>query len=77
MGDLALCAVAACMRDAVRRSDIVCRYGGEDVLILLPGCDIDAAAGCAETIRIGIETLREFGGDALPSVTASLGQCAG
>jgi diguanylate cyclase (GGDEF)-like protein len=73
MGDLALRAVADCMRAAVRRSDIICRYGGEEILVLLPGCDLGAAARCAETIRLRIADLRDSDGTALPSITASMG----
>lgn len=35
-----------------RRTDICCRYGGEEFLIVLPGRDIRAAAELAESIRL-------------------------
>ncbi|BDT61309.1 hypothetical protein MasN3_48030 [Massilia varians] len=38
-------------------SDIVCRLGGEELVLLLPECTAEAAAKCAESIR---QTLNEI-----------------
>jgi diguanylate cyclase (GGDEF)-like protein len=72
-GDLALRETADCISAAVRSSDIVCRYGGEEFLVLLPGCDFAGATKFAETIRARIAGLRAASGGASPSVTASVG----
>jgi two-component system cell cycle response regulator len=45
VGDLALCATARALQDAVRASDRVGRIGGDEFLIVLPGLD---QAGCAQ-----------------------------
>ena len=37
--------------DAVRPSDTLARYGGEEFALLLPACDIDAAAEVVERLR--------------------------
>ncbi len=50
-GDAVLCEAAHRMRASVRGYDIVGRYGGEEFLIILPGCDADAAKGQADRIR--------------------------
>lgn len=42
-GDQALVYLASVMRETVRKSDIVVRYGGEEFLILLPDTALDAA----------------------------------
>jgi diguanylate cyclase (GGDEF)-like protein len=54
-GDDALSRVGGIMRQAVRREDLVFRYGGEEFLILLPGGDRDAAAKLAERVRRAVE----------------------
>jgi diguanylate cyclase (GGDEF)-like protein len=73
-GDLALRAVGQCLRDGVRRSDVACRYGGEELVLVLPECDGAAAVRCAETIRTAIGALALQRGDVLlPAVTASFG----
>lgn len=69
MGDRVLQAVATRISNAVRSSDIVCRYGGEEFCVLLPQSDIDSAQQVAETIR---QALRAETVEGLP-ITASLG----
>ncbi|MGE5490111.1 MAG: diguanylate cyclase [Actinomycetota bacterium] len=47
-GDLALKAVADLLLSDVRAEDVVCRYGGEEFLILLPGMPMSSAVERAE-----------------------------
>lgn len=73
-GDLVLKAAAQKIVGRVRASDLVCRYGGEELVLLLPDCTADAAATCAENIRrsfaeISINHL----GQNISNVTASFG----
>jgi two-component system cell cycle response regulator len=58
VGDSVLRQVAARMRASVRRYDAVGRYGGEEFLIVLPGCGLPGGIIQAERIRdaIGAET---------------------
>ena len=69
MGDEVLREVSATLRQAVRSGDHVCRYGGEEFCILLPGSTLSDVAKAADRYRRAIERL-EF---ARLSVTASLG----
>jgi diguanylate cyclase (GGDEF)-like protein len=51
VGDIALQQIAGILREAVRRSDTVFRYGGEEFLVLLPETDLGGATALAEKIR--------------------------
>jgi diguanylate cyclase (GGDEF)-like protein len=50
-GDAALAAVARAAIGAVRGSDLVARYGGEEIAMLLPGADEAEALRVAERVR--------------------------
>jgi diguanylate cyclase (GGDEF)-like protein len=50
-GDEVLRRISKTLRDSVRRYDSVGRYGGEEFLIVLPGCDSFNAAAHAERMR--------------------------
>jgi diguanylate cyclase (GGDEF)-like protein len=69
-GDAILRDVAATIMASLRSVDVACRYGGEELAILLPDCTLEMAAGKAEQIRSRIASTS---GAAGPSVTASLG----
>jgi diguanylate cyclase (GGDEF)-like protein len=56
-GDEVLRTVAATLRELCRRGDAVYRYGGEELLVSLPGADLDAAVRAGERIRRRIEEL--------------------
>jgi diguanylate cyclase (GGDEF)-like protein len=69
-GDTVLRDVAAAILASIRATDIACRYGGEELLVLLPDCGLEMAAAKAEQIRVRIASLGFVGGIA---VTASFG----
>ena len=50
-GDAVLQEAAWRMRDSIRPYDAIGRYGGEEFLILLPGCDEESTFGQAERLR--------------------------
>jgi diguanylate cyclase (GGDEF)-like protein len=57
----------------LRESDIVCRWGGEEFLVVLKHCDLDAAWQLAEKIRTTIERETVVWGVEKISVQGSLG----
>lgn len=69
-GDAVLRDVAGQLVSALRPSDVVARYGGEELLVILPNCGIDAAMIKAEALRARIEGLSEAHGAV---ITASFG----
>ena len=58
-GDTILCDVAAQLVGALRPSDVVSRYGGEEILVILPNCGLEDAMLKAEMLRARIEGLGE------------------
>ena len=56
-GDVALQQVAAALRDGVRATDTVYRYGGEEFLILFPEQTLSEVAVAMERIRASVQAL--------------------
>ena len=50
-GDSVLSAVGTAMKEALRGSDLRCRYGGEEFVVLLPDTPLDGAKRVAESMR--------------------------
>lgn len=50
-GDYALQSFAELMRQSARKSDVLCRYGGEEFAVILPECDSSQAFQAAERLR--------------------------
>nr|WP_320146146.1 diguanylate cyclase [uncultured Anaeromusa sp.] len=72
-GDALLCAIAHRLRKAIRKSDTVCRQGGDEFVILLPEIkDRESLAGLAETLLQLIEQPCAFEEHQL-QVSASIG----
>lgn len=56
-GDHALQAVVAAIKQTMRHGDTLYRYGGEELLMLLPGSDIRDASHAAERARQAVQLL--------------------
>jgi diguanylate cyclase len=72
-GDTVLARLADVIRQTVRKTDIAARYGGEEIVVLLPNTDTKAATAIAEKIRRDIEaTVLMFEQESI-RVTVSIG----
>ncbi len=72
-GDAVLRSTANALRTAIRTSDVVGRWGGEEFLLLLPHTDLTAAFLVAERIRGAVATPVTASRGRTVSVTASIG----
>jgi diguanylate cyclase (GGDEF)-like protein len=54
-GDMVLVRLAEIFRESVRSSDIVCRWGGEEFVVVLMKCGVADAEKIADKIRKGVE----------------------
>jgi diguanylate cyclase (GGDEF)-like protein len=73
-GDLLLAAFGRLLTEHARGDDIVCRYGGEEFAVILPGADGDAAVRRLNEIRLAVRKLRvQNRGQPLGAVTMSAG----
>jgi len=51
IGDVVISSIAMLLRQRMRQSDIIGRYGGEEFVVILPECDIDQAQLLLDDIR--------------------------
>lgn len=72
-GDEVLKNVAQTLRQSARTQDLVCRYGGEEFVVICPDTDLLAAAHCAERLRQTVAELAYQVGGAKLALTISVG----
>jgi diguanylate cyclase (GGDEF)-like protein len=72
-GDAALMQVARVLTEDVRGSDVVCRYGGEEFLVLTPETQLEGALALGEKIRQSAASRLYGGGERVFPLTLSVG----
>jgi two-component system cell cycle response regulator len=74
-GDLVLKGFAAHLQEIVRGGDLLCRLGGEEFVVVMPGVDAAHAAQIAERARRAVESKAFLigGANASVSITVSVG----
>ncbi len=73
-GDLVLTEIAGLLKRHIRGSDIVCRHGGEEFVLVLPGASLEGARQRAENIRNLVKSFDlKYHDQPLGTITASLG----
>jgi diguanylate cyclase (GGDEF)-like protein len=75
-GDIVLERTARVLRRAVRTEDTVGRFGGEEFVIMCPGCSVEDARIVAERVRSNLATEQFSMGGEEWHVTASFGVAA-
>jgi diguanylate cyclase len=76
IGDQVLKLLAIVLRDRLRPNDFAGRYGGEELIAVLPGAPLSACEAVAERVRMAIadcSVRRRSTGESLPRITVSLG----
>lgn len=75
-GDQVLRLIAHVLRDGIRKHDLAARFGGEELMAVLPGADLDVCLQVAERVRQTIsrrQVTRRATGETLSSLTVSIG----
>jgi diguanylate cyclase (GGDEF)-like protein len=72
-GDAVLREVARRIEETLRARDIAGRYGGEEFIVIFPGCDEAELQDCAERCRAAIAGRPTLAGDVSLNITASAG----
>ena len=57
-GDLVLKAISEALSEHSRRGDFVCRFGGEEFVVVMPNISLDTAYERAESLRYSLTLLR-------------------
>lgn len=71
VGDRALKLLVEVLRGCIRRNDMLCRYGGEEFLLILSGMDITSAVTLLHRVRAELPMACTRAG--LPAITVSAG----
>lgn len=75
-GDLVIRTLANLLRNRLRETDVIGRYGGEEFLLVLPNCDVQAAADLIRQVGESFAELVFLVGDSRFQVTLSAGVAA-
>ena len=75
VGDQVIVKIATILKSNLRESDLLCRWGGEEFMLLLPKCDLSDAQSIAEKIRLHIESETMVIDGNNIAITASFGIC--
>ena len=76
LGDAALRAVGAALKSALRGSDLCCRGGGDEFVVLLPETPLEGARHVAESLRQRLAGIAVKRPEGAVHVTASVGVAA-
>lgn len=75
-GDYVIKMVSLIIQKTFRKTDVLCRYGGEEFLVILPASNLEGSAIAGEKVRLAIEAFKfEFEGQQIPvSISGGVAQ---
>ncbi len=77
LGDAVLASVAEVLDHNIRKSDVACRFGGDEFILILPECSLKDTVMRAEALRRIVErACLKLGGSEIGQVTLSMGVSA-
>ena len=72
-GDAVLSSIASTLEQSIRSGDVVCRYGGEEFMVVAPGMGMNDVSAAAERLRRQVAATPVRWSDKELSVTVSIG----
>lgn len=72
-GDAVLRELGMFLQNHIRSSDVACRYGGEELMLILPETSLSVVQQRAEQIRVGVKHLQVQHRQSVGAITLSLG----
>ena len=72
-GDIVLRETAAVMKECLRATDVICRFGGEEFLAICPGADMEMAKVLGNRIRAAVENNQVEAEEFRGNITISVG----
>lgn len=72
-GDEALRKIAQLFTSSLRKTDVLCRYGGEEFLIMMPETKVEIGTEISERLRAAVEATEFQGQTATAYLTVSIG----
>ncbi|ELR99037.1 diguanylate cyclase [Gloeocapsa sp. PCC 73106] len=73
-GDLVIQKIAIYLKTNLRSEDIICRYGGEEIIAIIPNISLQYLVFKAKQLKTGVSQLKlKYQQETLPMITASFG----
>jgi two-component system cell cycle response regulator len=72
-GDSVLVEVSSCLQKSIRNYDEICRYGGDELFIILPNCNLAMTERIAERLRQRVSEKKIETDTGILDITISLG----
>ncbi len=72
-GDMVLKKVSQLVRESLPAGGSACRWGGEEILMLLPDCDVEEGAEFADNLRKAVSEMEFDWGDKIIHITMTFG----